>query len=169
MGTDHLGRRSGLGRRYHPVVVHDSASVAARWPAFAEEAAAAGVSYICAIPLQLGKIRVGVLSLYPTSRTGFDDRDVDDAVATADLITSILISGSTTAAQDPLNHWWDQPRIASEIQQATGMLMVRFGVDATEAYVRLQAYAFARGRLLGDVASDVVHGGLRIDPDPEDL
>jgi hypothetical protein len=43
----------------------------------------------------------------------------------------------------------------------------RLGGNVREAYVRLQAYAFAHGRLLDDVAHDVVHRGLQFDEDPD--
>ena len=36
------------------------------------------------------------------------------------------------------------------------------------AVAGLQGYSFARGRRLDDVAAEVVHGGLRIDVDPDD-
>ena len=47
------------------------------------------------------------------------------------------------------------------------MLVAQLEVSAREAYVRMQAYSFAHGRLLGEVARDIVHGGLRIGNDPD--
>ena len=46
------------------------------------------------------------------------------------------------------------------------MIMAQLGVHAREAYVRLQAFAFANNRLLDDVAHQVVGRLLRFDVDP---
>lgn len=161
-----LGEGPGLDA-VAPIVVHDVAAAASPWPLFAKEAAAAGVGLMCALPLQLGAIRVGVLSLYLPVQAEFGPQDFDDAIVIADLVTSTLISGGGTSLLDPLDHWWEQPQAAREIHQATGMLVAQLGVGAREAYVRMRAYSFAHGRLLGDVARDIVHGGLRIGDDPD--
>ena len=47
------------------------------------------------------------------------------------------------------------------------MIMAQLGVDAREAYVRLQAFAYAHRRLLVDVAHGVVRRRLRFDQDPD--
>jgi hypothetical protein len=43
------------------------------------------------------------------------------------------------------------------------MIMIQLGVTITEALVRLRAYAYAEGRLVNDVARDVVARRLRFD------
>jgi hypothetical protein len=45
------------------------------------------------------------------------------------------------------------------------MVTVQLGVDLEEAMVRLRAYAYARGRPLGDVADDVVARRLTLTVD----
>ena len=45
--------------------------------------------------------------------------------------------------------------------------MAQLGVDARSAYARLQAFAFGSGRLLAEVAHDVVTRLLRFDPDDD--
>ena len=45
--------------------------------------------------------------------------------------------------------------------------MAQLGVDARSAFARLQGFAFISGRLLGEVAHDVVVRLLRFDPDPD--
>ena len=42
--------------------------------------------------------------------------------------------------------------------------MVQLRVSLTEALVRLRAYAYAEGRLVGDVAGDVVARRVQFDP-----
>src|ERR1700739_2849436 len=53
-----------------------------------------------------------------------------------------------------------------EIDQATGMLTVQFGVSAGEAFARLRAYAYSQDRRLADVAGDIVARRLRLRRDP---
>ncbi|MBJ7465549.1 MAG: ANTAR domain-containing protein [Mycolicibacterium sp.] len=121
-----------------------------------------------ALPLQLGAIQVGVLSLYLKPGTRLNNRDFGDAIAVADLVTSLLLASGTTDRPDPLDYWWVQPQSSREIHQATGMVVAQLGVSARDAYALLQGYAFARGRGLDEVAAEVVHHRLRIDVDPED-
>jgi AmiR/NasT family two-component response regulator len=46
------------------------------------------------------------------------------------------------------------------------MLTGQLGVNITEAFARLRAYAYAENRRLADVASDIVARRLRLHPDP---
>jgi hypothetical protein len=55
----------------------------------------------------------------------------------------------------------------AEIDQATGMLTEQLGVNITDAFVRLRAYAYVNDRQLTDVARDIVARRLRLFPDPD--
>jgi hypothetical protein len=151
-----------------PVSTPDAATPDPRWPLLAGEAEAAEAGSVYALPLQLGAIRVGVLSLYLDTGTRLSTSDFGDAVVIADLVTSLLLASGTTDEPDPLDHWWVQPRSSREIHQATGMVVAQLGVSVRDAYARLQGYAFIRGCRLDDVAVEIVHDGLRIDADPDD-
>ena len=48
------------------------------------------------------------------------------------------------------------------VHNAAGIVSVQEGISVTEALIRLRAYAFSHGRLLADVARDVVARRLRI-------
>lgn len=149
-----------------PVVVTDLSTMARRWPMFANEAAGAGASAMCAVPLQVGAMRVGVLDLYRDTPAELAATDFANAVVVAEIVTAILLSterGDTPP--DSLGSLWDQPLGARVVQQATGMIVAQLAVSAQEAYHRLKAYAYAHGRLLSDVADDVVHRRLKFTPD----
>jgi ANTAR domain/GAF domain len=151
-----------------PVVIPDVTAVDERWPVFLSEASASGVGSMLALPLQVGAIHVGVLDLYRDGVEPLGTDDFADAVAVADLVTAILLTvGRTGRITEALGPWWDQPLTTREVHQATGMIMAQLGVDAREAYVRLQAFAYAGCRLIRDVAHDVVARRLRFDPDPD--
>lgn len=153
-----------------PVVAWNLASTDDRWPVFAAEAAASGVGAMYALPLQVGAIKVGVLDLYRDAAEPLASSGFADAVAIADLVTAILLTvGRSGRITEALGSWWDQPLSTREVHQATGMIMAQLNVDAREAYVRLQARAFADRRLIRDVAHDVVDRRLRFDSDPDSL
>ena len=49
------------------------------------------------------------------------------------------------------------------VRQATGMVSIQLGVDIGTALLRLRARAYADGRLLSEVAADVVARTLHLD------
>ena len=150
-----------------PVTVPNMGHAGGRWPMFISELADSGIGAMYALPLQVGAIKVGVLDLYCDGAAALGTRDFADAVAVSDLVTAILLTvGRDGRMTESLGPWWDQPLSTREVHQATGMIMAQLGVDAREAYVRLQAFAFAANRMLDDVAHHVVGRLLRFDADP---
>jgi ANTAR domain len=157
-----------------PRIVDDLSDPSGPWPTFAARAVQSGVGALYSMPLEVGAIRVGVLDLYRNDAAPLNARDYADAVAVAELVTAILLTtGRNGRIAESLGPWWDQPVSTREVHQATGMIVAQLGVTAREAYVRMQAFAFAQGRLLNDVANAVVNRRLRFDPspgaDPEEL
>ena len=51
----------------------------------------------------------------------------------------------------------------AQVHQDCGMISVQLDVSMAEASVRLRAYADAEGRVIADVARDVVGRDLRLD------
>ncbi|MFC7308637.1 GAF and ANTAR domain-containing protein [Streptomyces monticola] len=141
------------------------------WPVFADAALETGARAVFAFPLQVGAIRPGVLDLYADLPGMLDVEELADALAFADTATLVLLdtqidatgapSGNRAADADPE----ELGGYRAEIDQATGMLTVQLGVGIEEAFIRLRAYAFAHGRRLSDVASDVVAHRLLLSPD----
>jgi hypothetical protein len=151
-----------------PQIAADLTARDVRWPVFAAEAVRAGACAMYAFPLQIGAIRVGVLDLYRDRPAELLNVDFADAVAVAEIVSAVLLtSGWIGGFAESLGVLWEQPAAAREIHQATGMVVAQLGVTAREAYVRLQAYAYAHGRLLGDVAHDVVRRRLKFEPDTD--
>jgi hypothetical protein len=48
------------------------------------------------------------------------------------------------------------------VHNAAGVVSVQLGVSVTEALIRMRAYAFTNGRLVRDVAEDVVARRIRL-------
>jgi hypothetical protein len=143
----------------NPVFVADlhHATETARWPTFAAAVAEQTlVAALFALPLQWGHVNLGVIDLYrvtPGALTDAQRRDVLSAVDAA----SLMLLGRRTDPGGGTGGWLDQPmgnRV--EVHQATGMVLAQLDISALDALARLRAHAFVTGRLLIDVARDVV-------------
>jgi hypothetical protein len=154
-----------------PVLVADLAAPdsSARWPAFSTEAGAAGMRAAFALPLQVGGIRLGVISLYRTRAGPLGREQLADALVLADTACALLLDAAPGNPADPgaLGPEQARPR-HPEVHQATGMLIVQLGVTAAVALVRLRAYAYANNLRLQDVAREIVARRLRFHSDDRD-
>lgn len=162
---------AGLGAVVGAVVVEDVG--AGPDPAFAEAAAQAGVGAVAAVPVRVGTVVVGVLTLVRSSPGGFAADTLATAGAFADAAGAVLLDGPELdgleyrdgaapppAAPDTGAAGPDQ----AVVLQAVGMVAVQLGVDVDEARRRLGAYAVERGATLGEVARAVVSRRLRMGP-----
>jgi hypothetical protein len=141
-----------------------------RWAVFADAALEAGARAVFALPLQVGAISPGVLDLYADVPTVLDPEQLADALAFADLATLLLLDARIDGTGGPApadRGFEDLDGYRAEIDQATGILTVQLGIGIDEAFVRLRAHAYMRGRRLADVAADVVAHRLRFSPHAE--
>jgi hypothetical protein len=118
----------------------------------------------------MGAISPGVLDLYSQVPRRLNAEELADALAFADTATLVLLDSRIDGAEDLAGGWSTDGRYEylgayrAEIDQATGMLTAQLGVDAEEAFVRLRAHAYTRGRRLAAVAADVVAHRLTFPP-----
>ena len=144
----------------------------ARWPGFAPAASQAGAAAVFAFPLVVGAIRAGVLGLYRDRPGSLSDFQLGDALTFADTATMLLLDqdqagGATGPGGGPGGQPAGLAFYRAEIDQATGMLTEQLGVNITDAFVRLRAYAYVNDLQLADVARDIVARRLRLFPDPD--
>ncbi|MEV8594285.1 GAF and ANTAR domain-containing protein [Streptomyces sp. NPDC052012] len=153
-----------------PVLARDLAAPphTHRWPVFVQQALAAGVRAVYALPLGSDAVCVGTLDLY---------RDSPGTLTDDQLRVARLVAGVMTVALMALPHGEEYELQGSEtwlsglaaehdkIYQAVGMIMAQLGVGADEALARLRGDAFAHGRTALDVARDVVAHRRRFDTD----
>jgi len=156
------------------VLIADLAAAAARWPVFAPGAAALGVRAVFALPLRIGAISVGALLAHRATPGPLADGALADAFALADAVTVLLLHRQSTgtdraetAGDEPGPNWAHPATYRAQVHQATGMISVQLGVSLAEALVRLRAHAYADGRLIAEVAADVVARRLRFDDHDE--
>ncbi|GAA4796413.1 GAF domain-containing protein [Streptomyces ziwulingensis] len=144
-----------------PVLARDLAAGAdaGRWPVFAQQATAAGVRAVYALPLGTGSVCVGTLDLYRDTPGGLTGRELRTAELVAGVMTRALMALPQTAPGDaPGDASWLDGLAAGhdEVFQAVGMIMAQLGVEADEALARLRAHAFAHDRTVGELARDVL-------------
>jgi len=125
----------------------------ARWPAFAPAAVELGVSALFALPLRIGGMRLGVLSLHRGAPGELERARLADVLVLADAACAVILDTPIDDFGFPMVH------------QATGMLIEQLGVSASVALARLRAHAYANDRPLREVAADVVARRLRFHRD----
>lgn len=144
--------------------------VRARWPAFAPAARLAGANALFVFPMQVGAIRLGVVSWYLGSPGELSAAEVADALIFTDLATVVLLrEQSEENRRGAPDGGYAHPLLRAKVQQATGMISVQLGVGLDAALSRLRAYAFAAERPIDEVAEDVISHRVRFhDGHPDD-
>jgi len=157
------------GTSGNPVLVPDLTDVVEqrRWPVFASAVVERSpVRALFALPLQWGAINLGVLDLYRTTPGPLPGDQHRDAQSAVDL-AALMLLGQVPDPTGDGGSWFDGSALGrAEIHQATGMVLMQLDVPASEALARLRGHAFAEGRLLIDVARDVVARRLAFTKDP---
>lgn len=154
---------SSAGR---PVLQPDLAATGPqRWPGFGPAALEAGIAAIFALPLQVGRIRLGVLDLYRDSPGPLSADQLTEALSYADAAANVLLSLQARQPQDGELHpdLVDPSANLAEVHQATGMIAVQSAVGLAEALLLLRAHAYGNERNILAVAYDVLHHRLRFD------
>jgi hypothetical protein len=153
---------SGSGR---PVLEPDLVAAGSpRWPRFDTAAHDAGVRAVFALPLRVGAIRVGVLDLYRDTAGPLTSADLAEALAFADAATVMVLhlqdhdghDGADSALAGPIDN-------RAVVHQATGMITIQLDISLAEALLRLRAHAYAAGRTVSAIATDVVSRRMEFD------
>ena len=147
-----------------PVLVNDlrDRRDTSRWPVYRPEAAAANLRSQFSFPLQIGAIRLGVLTLYCDQTVLLSESDMAHALAFADAAVIVLLHLQDVSGVDgelPLD-LGDQFDMTAELHQATGMVSVQAGVGMAEALLLIRGHAFGSDRTPVAVARDVLAGRL---------
>jgi hypothetical protein len=138
------------------------------WPMLYRALAEFEVGALFAFPLRTGAATIGVVDLYRTDPGPLDMREVAEAIDLARELAPRAFQFAITLANDetpPKTGLAVEMR--REVHQATGMILVQLDTDATEAFARLRAHAFASGISIQEVARDVVHRRLNFRDLPE--
>ncbi len=145
-------------------VLEPDLATAARWPAFAPEAIAAGAASVFAMPLRIGAASFGALTLHRDRPGPLGQGAFADALALAEVASEITLCLQAQVPPGSLHQVVeDLAARQTVVYQATGMILVQLDVSPEDALVALRARAYADGRLVGEVAADVVARRLRFE------
>jgi hypothetical protein len=143
-------------------IAFDLAAIERNWPELhASLVGALPFAAVLSLPLPPPLGPTVVIDLYATSPARLAEVPRADVETVLLCLTEELVRASDG---DEGPRWWDAPdaRRRVAVWQATGMLSVVLGMDVVAALAVLRAHAFATGRVVDDVAGDLVSG--RLDP-----
>lgn len=141
-------------------------SAGLRWAEFTARALDAGVRAVFGFPIRIGSVRLGALNLYRDRPGPLGDEPHADALVLADVAARTILAAQAEASPGQLgSELKADTQTWGIVHQAAGMVSVQLDVTIADALVRLRAYAFRTGRLVSDVAHDVVGRRLRFDED----
>jgi hypothetical protein len=132
-----------------------------RWIEFSRSALQQGVSAVFGFPLQIGAIRIGVLTLHRTIAGSLSGAELADALVVSDIATHLLLAIKADEGVGAIPLLAELGGDWSVIRQATGMTAVQLGSTVQVAFARLRAYAFANEVALRQAAADIVARRLR--------
>jgi ANTAR domain-containing protein/GAF domain-containing protein len=137
-----------------PVLVPDLATYSTTaWPVFASEIAAYPIGAIFAFPLQAGAIAIGAMDLYRRKAGWLTTAELATALQVVDL-AALAVLGLRYGLHE--GEWLaDLPHNREVVHQAVGMLIAEYRIPPDQALARLRGYAFAAGRTVEDVATDL--------------
>jgi hypothetical protein len=138
-----------------------------RWPAFVDLLLGhTPYRAVVALPLHEAIAGLGAIDLYFTQDDAVPELDVFEAIAVGDLVTSRLSDAAVWSSWEPgqgpgFLHSPDA-RGRAMVWEATGMVSLTLDVEETASLTALRAAAYASGRLVDDVAADVLSGKLPV-------
>lgn len=133
-----------------------------RWPMFAAGVADTTARALFVFPLVMGAMSVGVASLYRDSPGDLTEDDVDTGVSVARSIAgpalrrAVQLSHEDPARENPTLDGLTAVELRRDVHQATGMVLAQLNISPTDAFSRLQAYAFSTNQTVQAVARDVL-------------
>ena len=135
------------------------------WLAFDGAAAELGVRSICSFPLQIGAVRLGVLTLHGVVPASLAAAQFSEVLAVCDdLSVAFLVSDAGSGDwSSVLDAALDRPLAITS--QAAGMVMVQLNSTIADATARLCAHSFSSGVSLEEVSRSVVERTFRFEPD----
>jgi hypothetical protein len=136
---------------------HLPGEMAAEWQTRNTAASEVGFSGVYAFPLNIGAAKLGVLTLFSNSTAPFSAAQHDDALTVADALVHVILAaqGSTPDGPEPVA-FREAGSFRAEIHQASGMLSEQIGCTMADALVQLRGRAYALGKPLAELASDVI-------------
>lgn len=138
----------------------------AAWPIFAEAIRDSGVAAIFAFPLVIGPLSIGSIDLYSAKSGALTEQQVADATELAGIVARQVLRQSLSIREiDRENPFLGAAEYSRRvIDQATGMVLVQLDVSPEDALLIIRAHAFANGRSVRDIATEIVERRMDLAP-----
>lgn len=134
-----------------------------RWPTFSREALAVGIGSVHSVPMRLRRQVIGALNLFRNGVGLLSDDEAVVARALADIATiGLLQERSITELRTTTGQLQTALQSRVLLEQAKGAIAERHSIDVDAAFVFICNYARSHGRLLTEVARNIVYE--RFDP-----
>lgn len=148
-----------------PVLVSDLDEFDRQWPAFVPAARTAGARAVFVLPIRIGALRLGLLTMYRTVPGPLSEGELKDALMLTEAASVLLVLESGGEGTSDASAWvlGDRSRFRPQVHQAVGMTMVHLAVGPREAFARLCAHAYATDTPLAAVASQILTKRLRLE------
>jgi hypothetical protein len=149
------------------VIAFDEAAIARNWPDLHESLVGQTPFHgVLSVPLLPPLGPLVVLDLYVRDPQALPATDREDVADVTIAMTRAMVAAALGApVQEGRRGWWDGPDALrrARVWQATGMVNVGFDLDTADALAVLKAHAFAAGRVVDDVADDLVSGRMELE------
>jgi GAF domain-containing protein len=140
-----------------PVVVRDLHSVRRTpWPALQKAARYGEVRSIYALPLMMGSLRIGAVSLFLQAPVALTSGQITDAEILAHIAAGHVLRRSLAARALKTNSEDNEGYSRRVVHQATGMVLAQLNLSAADALLIIHGHAFSHGQTVRDVATAVV-------------
>jgi hypothetical protein len=151
-----------------PVIIDDLFGVDARlsWPLLMASVEGIGVGRLLALPVSVGGIELGVLSIHSRSPGPLPAGQLSAGLLAAET-TALALLDAESDTQDAVPLSELGPVLDYRIHQATGMVMGQTGLGAHDALTRLRAWAFRENVLLQRLAMDVIAQRVTFDQEKQ--
>jgi hypothetical protein len=135
------------------------------WISYRPLATAAGAAAVFAIPLRIGAIRLGVLTLFDDHAGSLSEAQSSDAHLMASVVCRALLALQAGAPADSIgDELLRQGSFDFSVHQAAGMVAVQGAMTVGEALARLRAHAFALNVSSTTLAGYVIYREVLFDP-----
>lgn len=138
-----------------------------RWPTFFHGADDLDVASIFVFPLMLGAVCTGAVLCYRRTAGPLTESATEVGVSLSRAIAGPAFRAAIEVALEESVDEQAPIEWRRQVHQATGMVLAQLNISATDAFSRIRAYAFADGRTVEEVSSDVVTRRLDFSEFPE--
>jgi hypothetical protein len=127
------------------------------WLSFAPLALAAGAQAVFGVPVRIGAIRLGALSLYAQRAGSLTESQSSDAYLMASVVGRAVLALQAGAPVDSIgDELVRRSTIDYTVHQAAGMVAVQGAMTVGEALARIRAHAFATDAAASTLAGRIV-------------